>query len=148
MGLWPHPLILRPHPLILYLCVPSSYAESMTPIDKRLAEARQNLDRVEPAELPEMLNAGAILVDIRPESFRREEGVHPEAIVIERNVLEWRLDPNSEARIVDIESDTPIIIMCNEGYASSLAAVDLQKMGFAAATDLIGGYRAWKSAQA
>ena len=61
--------------------------------------------------------------------------------MIERNVLEWRLDPNSDARIVDIESDTPIIIMCNEGYASSVAAADLVKMGFTAATDLIGGCR-------
>lgn len=118
---------------------------NLTPIDRRLAEARQNLDRVDPAELPEMLNAGAILVDIRPESFRQEEGVHPEAMIIERNVLEWRLDPNSEARIIDIEPDTPIIIMCNEGYASSLAAADLVKMGFSAATDLIGGYRGWRA---
>ncbi|MDE0065855.1 MAG: rhodanese-like domain-containing protein [Acidimicrobiaceae bacterium] len=118
---------------------------NMTPIDRRLEEARQNLNRVEPAELPEMLSAGAILVDIRPESFRQEEGVHPEAMIIERNVLEWRLDPNSEARIIDIEPDTPIIIMCNEGYASSLAAADLQKMGFSAATDLIGGYRGWRA---
>lgn len=118
---------------------------NLTPIDRRLAEARQNLDRVEPAELPEMLSAGAILVDIRPESFRQEEGVHPEAMIIERNVLEWRLDPNSEARIIDIEPDTPIIIMCNEGYASSLAAADLVKMGFSAATDLIGGYRGWRA---
>ncbi len=121
---------------------------NLTPIDERLAEARRNLDRIEPAELPERLNAGAILVDIRPESFRQEEGVHPEAMIIERNVLEWRLDPNSEARIVDIKPDTPIIIMCNEGYASSLAATDLQKMGFSAATDLTGGYRAWRAAQA
>ena len=118
---------------------------NMTPIDKRLAEARQNLDRVEPVDLTEMLSAGAILVDIRPESFRQEEGVHPNALVIERNVLEWRLDPNSEARIIDIEPGTPIIIMCNEGYASSLAAADLVKMGFSAATDLIGGYRSWRT---
>ena len=120
---------------------------NMTPIDKRLAEARQNLDRVEPVDLTEMLSAGAILVDIRPESFRQEEGVHTDALIIERNVLEWRLEPNSEARIIDIEPDTPIIIMCNEGYASSLAAADLVKMGFSAATDLIGGYRAWRAAQ-
>ncbi len=118
---------------------------NMTPIDKRLAEARQNLDRVEPVDLTEMLSAGAILVDIRPESFRQEEGIHPDALVIERNVLEWRLDPNSEARIIDIEPDTQIIIMCNEGYASSLAAADLVKMGFSAATDLIGGYRHWRT---
>ena len=118
---------------------------NMTPIDERLAEARQNLDRVEPVDLTEMLSAGAILVDIRPESFRQEEGVHTDALIIERNVLEWRLDPNSEARIIDIEPDTPIIIMCNEGYASSLAAADLVKMGFSAATDLIGGYRRWRT---
>ena len=120
---------------------------NMTPIDKRLAEARQNLDRVEPIDLPEMLSAGAILVDIRLESNRLQEGLHPEAMVIERNVLEWRLDPSSDVRIVDIEPDTPIIIMCNEGYASSLAAADLVEMGFTAATDLIGGYRSWRAAQ-
>ena len=120
---------------------------NMTPIDKRLAEARQNLDRVAPVDLPEMLSAGAILVDIRPESNRLQEGLHPEAMVIERNVLEWRLDPNCEARIIDIEPDTQIIIMCNEGYASSLAAADLLEMGFTAATDLIGGYREWRAAQ-
>lgn len=118
---------------------------NMTPINKRLAEARQNLDRVEPADLPEMLSAGAILVDIRPESFRQEEGVHPDALIIERNVLEWRIDPNSEARIIDIDPDSQVIvIMCNEGYASSLAAADLLEMGFSAATDLIGGYRSWR----
>lgn len=118
-----------------------------TPIDQRLADARAYLERVEVADLPEKLNAGAILVDIRPETFRQEEGVHPDALVIERNVLEWRLDPNSDARIVDIEPDTVIIIMCNEGYASSLAAADLAEMGFSAATDLIGGYRAYRAAQ-
>ena len=119
----------------------------MTPIDERLAEARQHLRRVAPADLAEMLSAGAILVDIRPESFRQQEGVHPDALVIERNVLEWRLDPNSEARIVDVAPDATIIIMCNEGYASSLAAADLVEMGFTGATDLIGGYRAYRAAQ-
>lgn len=119
----------------------------MTPIDQRLSDARAHLERVEAADLPAKLSAGAILVDIRPESFRLEEGTHPEALVIERNVLEWRLDPNSDVRIIDIEPDTPIIIMCNEGYASSLAAADLLEMGFTAATDLIGGYRAWQAAQ-
>ena len=119
----------------------------MTPIYERLAHARKHLDRVEPVELAENLSAGAVLVDIRPEFFRLDEGVHPDALVIERNVLEWRLDPNSDARIIDIEPDTPIIIMCNEGYASSLAAADLQEMGFTAATDLVGGYRAWRATQ-
>ena len=119
----------------------------MTPINQRLSDARKHLERVEAADLPEKLSAGAILVDIRPESFRRDEGVHPDALVIERNVLEWRLDPNSDVRIVDIEPDTPIIIMCNEGYASSLAAAGLVEMGFTAATDLVGGYRAWQAAQ-
>ena len=119
----------------------------VTSIGQRLADARARLERVEAADLAEMLSAGAILVDIRPEAFRRQEGQHPEALVIERNVLEWRLDPNSDVRIVDIEPDTPIIIMCNEGYASSLAAAGLVEMGFTAATDLVGGYRAWQAAQ-
>ncbi len=114
-------------------------------IDMRLEEARAIIDRIEPQDLPTMLDKGAILVDIRPESFRDAEGTHPDALIIERNVLEWRLDPKSTARIVDITADTPIIIMCNEGYASSLAAADLVKMGFTSATDLIGGYRKWRA---
>lgn len=112
-------------------------------IDIRLEEARAIINRIDPKDLPVMLDQGAILVDIRPESFRDAEGIHPDALIIERNVLEWRLDPKSQSRIVDITADTPIIIMCNEGYASSLAAADLVKMGFTAAADLIGGYRAW-----
>ena len=118
---------------------------NLTPIDVRLDQARTHFTRVQPAELPEMLKTGAILVDIRPESFRQNEGTHPAALIIERNVLEWRLDPNSAARIIDIEPETTIIIMCNEGYASSLAAADLVKMGFSGATDLIGGFRSWRA---
>lgn len=117
----------------------------MTSIDERLAYARKDLDRVDPADLPELLAAGAILIDIRPEFFRKEEGIHPDAFVIERNVLEWRLDPHSDARIMDLAPDTKIIIMCNEGYASSLAAADLVKIGLLGATDLIGGYREWQA---
>lgn len=104
-------------------------------------QARKKLVRVEPGELKEKLEGGAILVDIRPEFFRETEGTHPDALVIERNVLEWRLDPNSDARIVDLSPDSEIIIMCNEGYASSLAAADLIELGIKGATDLVGGFR-------
>ena len=90
-----------------------------------------------------MLSAGGILVDIRPIHHREEEGVHPEAYIIDRNVLEWRLDPRSADRVADVNADTSIVLMCNDGYASSLAAVGLLEMGYRGATDLIGGYRAW-----
>ncbi len=91
--------------------------------------------------------AGATLVDIRPVEQRREEGEIPGAVVIERNVLEWRLDPRSDARIVELARyDAQIIVFCSEGYASSLAAASLRHLGLTRATDLAGGYLAWKAA--
>lgn len=117
------------------------------PIDEYLERQRARLRRLPLSELDAVLAAGGILVDIRPIEFRGPEGEHPEAHVIDRNVLEWRLDPASDSRVVDIAADTPIVLMCNDGYASSLAAVGLVEMGFTAATDLIGGYRGWLAAQ-
>jgi rhodanese-related sulfurtransferase len=86
-------------------------------------------------------------VDIRPAAQRAEEGQVPGALVIERNVLEWRLDPVSDARLPEAGSyDLRVIVMCSEGYASSLAAASLHDLGLSAATDLAGGFRAWARA--
>jgi rhodanese-related sulfurtransferase len=112
-------------------------------IDDLLATARARLDRVEPDELDAEREAGALIVDIRPLESRQAEGALDGAIVIDRNVLEWRLDPASDHRIPEITGyDHRIVIVCNEGYQSSLAAATLQDLGLHRATDLVGGYRA------
>jgi rhodanese-related sulfurtransferase len=114
-------------------------------VDRLLAAARHHLDRVEPADLADEMDAGALVVDIRPEANRRDEGSLPGAIVIERNVLEWRLDPTSPDRIPEADRpDRRVVLVCNEGYASSLAAAALRDLGLPRATDLVGGYRQWK----
>ena len=118
----------------------------MSRIDDILAKARADLDRVTAARAALLQTRGAILVDIRPIAHRAAEGEIPGAIIIERNILEWRLDPESPHRLPDITPDSVIIVFCNEGYASSLAARDLQSVGLPHATDLIGGYRAWHAA--
>jgi rhodanese-related sulfurtransferase len=93
------------------------------------------------------LERGAILVDIRPAAQRAEYGEIPAAIVIERNVLEWRLDPRSSARLAFADSyDLEVIVTCQEGYTSSLAAAALQDLGLHRATDLAGGFAAWEAA--
>ena len=112
-------------------------------IDTLLATARARLDRVEPAGLAAEVAAGALVVDIRPEVNRREEGELPGAIVIDRNVLEWRLDPTSGYELPVAHEGRRVVLVCNEGYASSLAAATLLDLGLADATDLAGGYRAW-----
>jgi len=118
-------------------------------IDRLLAAARRHLDRVSPDGLDAERAAGALVVDIRPESNRRSEGALPGSVVIDRNVLEWRLDPTSPDRIEQADrTDLRIILVCNEGYASSLAADTLRQLGLWRATDLDGGYRAWRRAQA
>jgi rhodanese-related sulfurtransferase len=117
----------------------------MKSIDEYLASARSRLERVLPEELEAALSAGALLVDIRPEVNRADEGEMPGAIVIDRGVLEWRLAPSSDARVVDIEPGKRVILFCNDGYQSSLAAAILIDLGVDGATDVVGGYRAWKS---
>ena len=90
---------------------------------------------------------GAILVDTRPGWQRDQEGELPGALVIERNHLEWRLDPASDARIPQaVDHDVAWIVVCSEGYSSSLAAASLQDLGLRQATDLAGGFQAWKAA--
>lgn len=113
-------------------------------IDQLLADARAGLPpRPTPAELPALLEAGALVVDIRPVEQRARDGELPGAVVIDRNVLEWRLDPTSPYRIPGAgDPDRPIVVVCNEGYASSLAAATLQQLGLRGATDLSGGFQA------
>ncbi len=117
-------------------------------IEDLLASARRGLDRRPvPREAAEAVASGAFLVDLRPAEERAAEGEIPGAIAIGRNVLEWRLDPQSEHRIPEIARyDAEIILVCSDGYASSLAAATLRRMGLTAVTDLDGGYHAWKSA--
>jgi rhodanese-related sulfurtransferase len=119
----------------------------MTTVDDLLAAARARLDRPDPQRAAELVAAGAILVDTRPGWQRAEEGELPDALVIERNHLEWRLDPTSDARIPEAtDHDVTWIVVCSEGYSSSLAAASLQDLGLRHATDLDGGFRAWKAA--
>ena len=116
-------------------------------IDEILAAARDRLRRVDPAGARRAQQAGAILVDIRPAAQRAEHGEIPGAVVIERNVLEWRLDPRSDARRSFAGSyDLPVVVDCQEGYTSSLAAAALLDVGLHRATDLVGGYAAWQAA--
>jgi rhodanese-related sulfurtransferase len=113
-------------------------------IDELLTLARSRLDRIEPDDVPAALAAGALLVDIRPIAQRDADGVVPGALVVDRNVLEWRLDPAGPHRLAEADSGRRVIILCNEGYASSLAAATLQDLGLADATDVIGGYQEWR----
>jgi rhodanese-related sulfurtransferase len=115
-------------------------------IDELLADARSRLARLTPHESHRAQQAGAVLIDIRPEASREAEGRLPGAVVIERTVLEWRLDPASDARLPFAAYDLRVVIVCNEGYSSSLAAATLQDLGIRMATDMEGGYRAWKAA--
>jgi rhodanese-related sulfurtransferase len=112
-------------------------------IEQILAEARARLDRVEAAALADEVAGGAVLVDIRPLEQRQRDGGLPGALVIDRNVLEWRLDPASPDAIPEAGYDRRVIIVCNEGYSSSLAAATLRDIGVARATDLAGGFQAW-----
>jgi rhodanese-related sulfurtransferase len=113
-------------------------------VDRMLAEARAGLDRVRPEELADELAAGALLIDIRPLEQRQRDGEMPGALVVDRNVLEWRLDPTSEHRLpAAADPDRRVILVCNEGYGSSLAAATLQRLGLPLATDLVGGFQQW-----
>ena len=116
-------------------------------IEAILCDARARLLRLLPAEAHEALNSGAVLVDIRPEAQRAAEGEIPGALIVERNVLEWRFDPASDARLPEASGyDLQVILLCSEGYTSSLAAAALQDLGLTRATDVIGGFRAWRAA--
>jgi rhodanese-related sulfurtransferase len=118
----------------------------MSRIDQTLETARARLHRLAADEVPAALRRGAVLVDIRPQAQRTREGEVPkalQALVIERNVLEWRCDPTSDARLPQaVSDDVEWVVICSEGYTSSLAAAALQDLGLHRATDVIGGYQA------
>ncbi|GAA3836160.1 rhodanese-like domain-containing protein [Streptomyces chiangmaiensis] len=126
----------------------SSTSERPLGIDALLERVRVDLDRVGAAEAFEAAQAGeALLVDIRYAALRDRDGLIPGALVIERNELEWRLDPQGSHRAPEATShDLRVVVVCNEGYASSLAAVSLRRLGLRRATDLVGGFQAWKAA--
>ena len=116
--------------------------------DELLAEARSGIERLGPEEAASAMSAGsAVLIDIRSEVQRERDGVVPGSVFFPRNVLEWRCDPASEWRDERVSNPSRrIIVMCDEGYQSSLAAANLRRMGFDDATDLDGGFQAWRSA--
>jgi rhodanese-related sulfurtransferase len=116
-------------------------------IDDALAAARAGLCRLEATQAAEAAGDGARLVDTRPQLQRQADGEIPGAIVIERNHLEWRLDPTSAGRIPEAtDRDIAWIVLCDEGYSSSLAAASLQRLGLRNVTDVIGGFQAWRRA--
>jgi rhodanese-related sulfurtransferase len=120
--------------------------EDRLSVEELLDEARASLDRVGPAAAQRAAEGGALLVDIRPPELRERDGIIPGALVIGRNVLEWRLDPTSADRIPEmVTHDHVVIVFCDEGYASSLAARSLQRLGPRGATDLVGGFQAWRA---
>jgi rhodanese-related sulfurtransferase len=115
-------------------------------IDAVLEAARARLQRMPARDVPAALERGAVLVDIRPEAQRQQEGEVPAALVIERNVLEWRCDPTSDARLPQaVGDDVEWVVLCSEGYTSSLAAAALLDLGLHRATDVIGGFHALKA---
>ncbi|MET7384144.1 rhodanese-like domain-containing protein [Streptomyces sp. NPDC005529] len=117
-------------------------------IDELLERVRAGLDRVEPEEAYAAAQSGeALLVDTRYAALRDRDGLVPGALVVERNELEWRLDPTGSHRAPEATShDLKVVVFCNEGYASSLAAASLRQLGLHRATDLVGGFQAWKAA--
>ncbi len=116
-------------------------------IDELLEAARARLTRLDPHEAAAAVRHGALLIDIRSESQRAADGVVPGAIFVARNVLEWRCDPSSPHRDPRIDGrERQLIVMCNEGYQSSLAAATLHELGLTRTTDLAGGFQAWRAA--
>src|ERR1700730_2245892 len=116
-------------------------------VDELLDRARRQLERVEPEQAAAELARGALLVDIRPAGQRADGGEIPGATVIDRNVLEWSVDPASPWKIATItDPEIRVIVVCNEGFSSSLAAATLKELGLVNATDVIGGFQPWKTA--
>jgi rhodanese-related sulfurtransferase len=118
-----------------------------TTIDHLLADARRRLQRLDPRAALDASRAGAVLIDIRTESQIARDGTIPGALVVSRNVLEWRLDPASnghDPRCPQLHDQ--VVVVCDEGYQSSLAAATLQQLGFTRATDVDGGFQAWRAA--
>jgi rhodanese-related sulfurtransferase len=118
----------------------------MAAVDDLLADARARIEpRVQPQDLDAERRAGALIVDTRSAAQRAADGELPGAILVERNVLEWRLDPDSPSRLEEMDGpDRRVVVVCDEGYASSLAAATLRQLGLRDVTDLAGGYHAWR----
>jgi rhodanese-related sulfurtransferase len=115
-------------------------------VDDLVERARRRIRRVGPHELEGLAAEGGLVVDIRPVEQRRQEGELPGALVVERNVLEWRLDPHSDFRLREVRDlHQPVVVVCSAGYASSLAAASLADLGYEWAADLVGGYQAWSA---
>lgn len=116
-------------------------------IDEVLATARAGLERLDACAAHEAVVRGALLVDIRQDTHRQRDGVIPGALHLPRTVLEWRVDPDSPSRNPHVGGlERHLVLVCDHGYSSSLAAVSLRELGFASATDLVGGFRAWREA--
>ncbi|MFC8247230.1 rhodanese-like domain-containing protein [Streptomyces chartreusis] len=126
----------------------SSTAEPPVGIDEFLERVRAGYERIEPRDAYEAFQGGeALLVDIRYAALRERDGLIPGALVVERNELEWRLDPQGSHRAPEATShDLRVVVICNEGYASSLAVETLRRLGLRRATDLVGGFQAWRAA--
>lgn len=122
--------------------------QTSSAIDRLLAESRRDLDRVPAERLAEEVERGALVVDTRPVAQRERDGALPGAVVVDRNVLEWRLDPSSPHRLPGVEPGRRVIVVCDEGYSSSLAAHTLRLLGLSNATDLEGGFQAWRAMRA
>ncbi len=123
---------------------PSPEPTAAAAIDRLLDEERELLVRVPAEDLEAEMTTGALVVDTRPVEQRVRDGSLPGALVVDRNVLEWRLDPTSPHRLSEAnDPERRVIVVCNEGYSSSLAAATLRRIGLSGATDLVGGYQAW-----
>jgi len=119
----------------------------LSSVDRLLSESRQRISRVDPHRAKQIMDLGGLLIDIRPAAQRAKFGEVPGALIVERNVLEWRIDAHSEFRLPEAaDPNKTVVIMCQEGYASTFAAVSLLALGRAGATDLDGGFAAWKAA--
>lgn len=117
-----------------------------TSVTDLLDRARRRIQRVGPHELKGIVAEGGLVVDIRPQAQRTLEGSLPGALIVERNVLEWRFDPAGTHRLPEaLGGDQAVVIVCSEGYASSFAAASLVDLGYTRAADLIGGYMAWRA---
>ena len=119
-------------------------AEQAANLDEFLECARRGIDRLTPNNALAAQRNGALVVDIRPEEQRRRDGVIADAVVIDRNVLEWRMAPTSKWRITEMsDASRQVVLICNQGYQSSLAASNLRRLGVPNACDVIGGFEAW-----
>ena len=117
-------------------------------VDEFLAGARVRLDGVQPQDLARAMADGALVIDTRDSADREAEGELPGLVIVTRNVLEWRMSPSSPTCLEGVTADSQVIIVCNDGFSSSIAAAGLHDLGLPRATDLLGGYRTWRASTA